>query len=76
MEARSKSSLKFTEEILQNGRRNAEISNNISGPKNTIKSLVNPKHELSDQEIREEITSIIMAVSTHQQSSLPKINRH
>lgn len=63
MEARQKSSLKFTEEILRKGRLNSEINYNYNAPKNTIKSLVNPKYALCDQEIREEINSIIMAVS-------------
>lgn len=63
MEARRRSSLKFTEEILQRGRANSEVVYNYTGPKNTIKSLVNPKHGLCDEEIREEINSIIMAVS-------------
>lgn len=63
MEARRKSSLKFTDEILQRGRANSEVIYNHNGPKNTIKSLVNPKHGLDDEEIREEINSIIMAVS-------------
>lgn len=64
MEARKKSSLKFTEYVLKKGRLNSDLDNNHKNvPKNTIKSLVNPKHALSDQEIREEINSIIMAVS-------------
>lgn len=63
MEGRKKSSLLFTEEVLRKGRNNAEIYENYNGPKNTIKTLVNPKYEFSDQEIREEINSIIMAVS-------------
>jgi hypothetical protein len=63
MEGRKKSSLQFTEEILRNGRNNVDINGNQEGPKNTIKTLVNPKYNFSDQEIREEINSIIMAVS-------------
>jgi hypothetical protein len=63
MEGRKKSSLQFTEEILRKGRNSVEINGNLEGPKNTIKTLVNPKYDFSDQEIREEINSIIMAVS-------------
>lgn len=59
MNGRSKSSFKFVEEILQRGRQNA-INNNDEHT-NIIKSLVDPKHELCDQEIREEIFSMIMA---------------
>lgn len=58
---RTKSSLKFTEEILQNGRKMSEYNNNNNEPTNIIKSLTDPKHGLSDQEIREEIFSMIMA---------------
>lgn len=63
MEGRMKGSIKFTEEILQNARRKSEISN-YEAPKNSIKTLVNQKYRLSDQEIREEINSMIMAVSS------------
>lgn len=72
MEGRRKSSLKYTEEILRRGRLSSEINNNYSAPKNTIKSLVNPKYGLCDEEIREEVNSIIMAVSKIQCLALKK----
>lgn len=62
MNGRSKSSLKFVEEILQKGKQNALNNNNNNDEHtNIIKSLVDPKHGLCDQEIREEIFSMIMA---------------
>ena len=64
MEGRKKGSLKFTDEILKKARQHSElISSSNDSPKNSIKTLVNPKYGLSDEEIREEINSLIMAVS-------------
>lgn len=60
---RTKSSLKFTEEILEKGKKSIENNNNnnTNSTCNIISVLVDPKHGLCDQEIREEIFSMIMA---------------
>lgn len=67
MDGRTKGSLKFADEIFENAKKNFELSNNNEDEKtypNAIKTLVNPKHQLSDEEIRQEIITILVAVST------------
>lgn len=66
MDGRTKGSLKFADEIFDNAKKNLELQNNNEDEKvhaNAIKALVNPKHQLSDEEIRQEIITILVAVS-------------
>lgn len=67
MDGRTKGSLKFADEIFENAKRNLmQQNNNEDDGKthvNAIKTLVDPKHQLSDEEIRQEIITLLVAVS-------------
>jgi hypothetical protein len=66
MDGRTKGSLKFADEIFENAKRNQELENNNEDEKvskNAIKTLVDPKHQLSDEEIKQEIITLLVAVS-------------
>lgn len=66
MDGRTKGSLKFADEIFENAKRNLELQNNNEDEKvhaNAIKTLVDPKHQLSDEEIKQEIITLLVAVS-------------
>lgn len=61
MDGRTKGSLKFTDEILNRARKNHDANNNVT-QKNAIKLLVDPKYNLDDDEIKQEITTLLVAV--------------
>lgn len=61
MDGRTKGSLKFTDEILENARKNFDPNNNVT-QKNAIKLLIDPKYKLDDEEIKQEITTLLVAV--------------
>lgn len=63
MDGRTKGSLKFTDEIFEKARKNAADPNNNETQKNAIKLLVDPKYNLDDEEIKQEITTLLVAVS-------------
>lgn len=63
MDGRTKGSLKFTDEIFEKARKNAADPNNNETQKNAIKLLVDPKYKLDDEEIKQEITTLLVAVS-------------
>jgi hypothetical protein len=68
MDGRTKGSLKFTDEIFTKARKNVENNNNNNNfeeetHKNAIKLLVDPKYKLEDEEIKQEITTLLVAVS-------------
>lgn len=62
-----KGSLKFTDEIFEKARQNVTNNNNNNDNeekyKNAIKLLVDPKYRLDDEEIKQEITTLLVAVS-------------
>lgn len=58
---RQKSSLKFTEDVFQKGKKTGGLESEHNFSTNVVQLLFNPKHQLTDREIREEIFSIIMA---------------
>lgn len=60
---RTKGSLKFADEILENARNNVDNNNNNNETyKSAIKLLVDPAHKFNDREIKEEIISLLVAV--------------
>ena len=61
MDGRTKGSLKFTDEILEKARKNFDPNNNVA-QKNAIKLLIDPKYKLDDEEIKQEITTLLVAV--------------
>ena len=66
MDGRTKGSLKFADEIFENAKRNLELQNNNDydkTPKNAIKTLMDPKYQLTDEEIHQEIITLLVAVS-------------
>lgn len=77
MDGRTKGSLKFADEIFENAKKNLELRNNNEDEKtypNAIKTLVDPKHQLTDEEIRQEIITLLVAVSNFwiRLNSIPK----
>lgn len=63
MNARSKSSLIFTDEIIKNGKIYREnFVNDDEKLQNSVETMFEPCHNLTDDEIRDEINTIIIAV--------------
>lgn len=67
MDGRTKGSLKFTDEIFETAKKNRElVKNNNEDEKvypNAVDILVDPRHQFTEEEIKQEITSILVAVS-------------
>jgi hypothetical protein len=65
MIAREKSSEKITRMILEEFRSKdfSEFAEDENEIKNPMKLLMNPKHELTEEELRDEIETILVAVS-------------
>lgn len=64
MNGRTKGSLKFVDEILENARNKKDNNNNENDTtyKSAIKRLVDPSNKFNDREIREEIVTLLVAV--------------
>lgn len=64
MEGRTKSALKLVDKIYENALKSRDENYNDGSEKeNAIKAMTNFKHQLSEQEIKEEIFGLILAVS-------------
>lgn len=75
LEARSKSSLIFTDEIIKNGLIYREnFVNDDEKLQNSVEAMFEPCHNLTVDEIREEINTIIIAVRVLKYSSIELIN--
>lgn len=62
--ARLTSSLRFTDEIIKKGRIYKEnFVDNADGLRNSVECLFDPRNNLTEDEIRDEINTIIIAVS-------------
>lgn len=66
MDGRTKSALKLVDKIYENALKNQEEHyNDGSENANAIKAMTNPKHHLSEREVKEEIFGLILAVSAN-----------
>lgn len=62
VEALKRGSLKFAEEILENARQKSQGNDELN-ENSTMQALINPKHDLSEEEILHELRTLIVAVS-------------